>query len=43
MVDGVITNVVAFGAFVDIGSDSDALIHSSKMAKEGRSDRSNPV
>ncbi len=32
MLDGVITNVVAFGAFVDIGVHQDGLVHVSQMS-----------
>ena len=32
VLDGVVTNVVAFGAFVDLGVHQDGLVHISKMA-----------
>ena len=33
ILDGVIRNVVAFGAFVDVGIEHDGLVHVSKMAE----------
>lgn len=38
VVPGIITNIVAFGAFVDIGVNQDGLIHLSEMAHEFVSD-----
>lgn len=32
ILDGVVRNVVAFGAFVDVGIEHDGLVHVSKMA-----------
>ena len=32
MLEGVVTNVVAFGAFVDVGVHQDGLVHVSQMA-----------
>ena len=33
-IPGIITNVTAFGAFVDIGVHQDGLVHISKLSKE---------
>ena len=33
LLEGVVTNVAAFGAFVDIGVHQDGLVHISAMAK----------
>lgn len=38
MVDGVVRNVVAFGAFVDIGMKNDGLVHVSQIADRFVSD-----
>ena len=40
---GIITNITAFGAFVDIGLHENGLIHSSQMGKGGHADPSKVV
>jgi uncharacterized protein len=32
VLDGVVTNIVAFGAFVDVGVHQDGLVHVSQLA-----------
>jgi uncharacterized protein len=34
ILNGIVTNVTAFGAFVDIGVHQDGLVHISRMADE---------
>lgn len=36
VLEGTVRNVVDFGAFVDIGMSTDALLHISKMDPEGK-------
>lgn len=36
VLEGTVRNVVDFGAFIDIGMSSDALLHISKMDPEGK-------
>jgi uncharacterized protein len=37
---GIVTNITAFGAFVDVGVHQDGLVHKSKIRKEYVSDPS---